>query len=194
MKAARRAAGAPPSSRRHRSATNGPRRAISDLKLLVVVDETEASRQALQYSARILAHRSGIDCHLAYIAPRLPPELLESGGSELPEREEQIESDLRLAQRRWTALTDRKADRILCAARATLQRAGVPSARIHTCVSSPLDASRAVDEVLLMARDEGCRTVVVGHRAHTWFRGLGAGHLAEQLVRNAQGFAVWVID
>ncbi len=75
---------------------------------------------------------------------------MESGGSELPEREEAIESDLRRDQRHWT--------------------------------------------VLLMARNEGCRTVVVGHRAHTWFHGLGGGHLAEQLVRSAMGFAVWVID
>ena len=52
----------------------------------------------------------------------------------------------------------------------------------------------SIDEVLLLARDEACQTVVVGHRAHTWFRGLGGGHLAEQLVRTAKGLAVWVID
>jgi nucleotide-binding universal stress UspA family protein len=51
-----------------------------------------------------------------------------------------------------------------------------------------------VDEVLLLARDHACGTVVVGHRAHSWFRGLGGGHLAEQLVRSANGLAVWVID
>ncbi|MEP7309856.1 MAG: universal stress protein [Acidobacteriota bacterium] len=167
---------------------------MSDLRLMVVVDGTESSRRAVQYSGRILAHRAGIDCHLAYIASRLPPELLESGGSELPEREEQVEADLRREQRRWMAVTDRKADRVLRAARETLRRAGVAAADVHTCVSSPLDARRTVDEVLLLARDQGCRTVVVGHRAHTWFGGLGGGHLAEQLVRLAKGFAVWVID
>jgi nucleotide-binding universal stress UspA family protein len=48
--------------------------------------------------------------------------------------------------------------------------------------------------VLLLARERQCRTVVVGHSAHSWFRGLRGGHLAEQLVRSAKGFAVWVID
>jgi nucleotide-binding universal stress UspA family protein len=174
--------------------TSDRRRGISSLKVLVIVDATEASHRALQYVGRILAHRVGMECHLAYIASRLPPELLESGGSERPEREEQIESDLRLEQHRWTAVTDKKSERVLRTARATLQRAGVAAACIHTCVSSPLDARRTADEVLLMARDQACRTVVVGHRAHTWFRGLGGGHLAEQLVRSAKGLAVWVID
>jgi nucleotide-binding universal stress UspA family protein len=192
MDAAPRAANDRTSIHRRRMKTRG--RPVNDLRLLVVVDATEASRRALQYAGRILGHRVGVDCHLAYIASRLPASLLETGGSELPEREEQIESDMRRQQRRWTAATDRKAEQALRGARVALQRAGVPAARIHTCVSSPLDARSAVDEVLLMARDEGCRTVVVGHRAHTWFRGLGGGHLAEQLVRHAKGFAVWVID
>jgi nucleotide-binding universal stress UspA family protein len=164
------------------------------LKVLVVVDATDASRRALQYVGRVLARRDAVDCHLAYIAPKLPPELLESGGSELSEREEQIESDLRAEQRRWTAVTDRRAELALRAARATLERAGVAASSIHTYTSSPLDAERTVDEVLLLARDGACGTVVVGHRAHSWFRGLGGGHLAEQLVRSAKGLAVWVID
>jgi nucleotide-binding universal stress UspA family protein len=120
--------------------------------------------------------------------------LLESGGSETPEREELIESAVRVAQRHWTSGIDKKADRVLRTAATMLQRASVVAASIHTCVSSPLDARTTVDEVLLLARDEACGTVVVGHRAHTWFRGLGGGHLAEQLVRSAKGFAVWVID
>jgi nucleotide-binding universal stress UspA family protein len=196
MKSAMRAGGRSAARRRgakKRSAKKHGRR-ISDLRLLVIVDASDASRRALKYTGGILAHHVGMDCHLAYIAPGLPPELLESGGSELPEREVAIEADLRRNQRRWKAVMERKADRVLGAARAALQRAGLPPARIHTCVSSPFEPRSAVDEVLLMAQDEGCRTVVVGHSAHTWFRGLGGGHLAEQLVRRARGLAVWVID
>lgn len=196
MKTAKLASSTRSVTRRRRGRTNASdhKRVIGRLKVFVVVDATDASLRALQYVGRILAGREAVDCHLAYIASRLPPELLESGGSELPEREEQIETNLRSEQRRWTAVIDKKATPVLRAARTLLQRAGVAAARIHTCVSSPLDARRAVDEVLLLARDADCRTVVVGHRAHTWFRGLGGGHLAEQLVRSAKGLAVWVID
>jgi nucleotide-binding universal stress UspA family protein len=164
------------------------------MKLLVVVDATEASTRVLRYVGRLAAGRGGLGLHLAYIASHLPPELLEFGGSESPEREERLESNLRRQQRGWMAVADRKARRILRAAQATLQRTGVTAARIHACVSSPLDARKAVDEVLLLARDQQCGTVVVGHRAHSWLRGLGGGDLADQLVRRAKGYAVWVID
>lgn len=164
------------------------------LCVLVVVDASEASTRVLRYIARILPHRSRVAVHLAYIAPRIPAELLESGGSEVPEREEQTEAELRSAQQGWIAAVDTRLDAILDTARTALKRAGVPARRIYSCVSSPLDARTAADEVLLLARDEHCGTVVVGHRAHSWFRGLAGGHLAEQLVRSAKGLAVWVID
>lgn len=170
------------------------RRNDDTLRLLVVVDASDESKRVLQYLGRILARPDRVEFLLACIAPRLPAELLESGGSETSEREEEVESALRSAQSRWIAVSDRQPERILTNARATLQRAGVTAARIHSCVSSPLDVRTVAEEVLLLARDELCRTVVVGHRAHSWFRGLGAGHLAEQLVRSAKGFAVWVID
>ena len=182
-------------ARRHVAARNAGRSRVGhQVALLVVVDGTEASTRVLEYVGRVLTRRDQVDVHLAYIASRVPAALLESGGSELPEREEQLEADLRSEQRRWIAAVDTTPDRILRAAHAVLQRAGVTAARIHSCVSSPLDIRTVADEVLLLARDRQCRTVVVGHSAHSWFRGLGGGHLAEQLVRSANGFAVWVID
>ncbi|MEP7247172.1 MAG: universal stress protein [Gammaproteobacteria bacterium] len=170
------------------------RHSDNTLRLLIVVDASEASKRVLQYLGRTLARRNRVEFHLACIASRVPAGLLESGGSEIPEREEEIESDLRSAQVRWIAVNDRKPERVLRGARAALQQAGITPARIHSCVSSPLDARTVPDEVLVLARDLQCRTVVVGHRAHSWLRGLGGGHLAEQLVRSAKGFAVWVID
>lgn len=166
---------------------------VADLRLLVIVDGTEASKRAVRYVGHLVAGRGNVEIHLARIAARMPSGLLESGGSEVPEREERIEAGLRLDQRRFTAGGERGAERILLLAREALKRAGVSAERIHTCMSSPLDVRAVVDEVLLLAHDERCRTIVVGHRAHTWFRGLGGGHLAEQLVRKAEGYAVWVI-
>jgi nucleotide-binding universal stress UspA family protein len=197
MKATSVAAGARLSSNRGPRAGAKPigrGRTVGRIRLLVVIDATEASRRVLQYISRILTGRDEVDICLAYLTAGLPPALLETGGAELPRREEQIEAHMRSDQRRWMAAGDKKAERILHGARATLLRGGIAESTIRTCVSSPLDARQAADEVLLLARDQQCRTVVVGHRAHTWFRGLGGGHLAEQLVRRAKGYAVWVID
>ena len=168
-------------------------RGVGAIKLLVIVDATESSRRALRYVGQLAAGSDGPELHLAYIASHLPPELLETGGAELPEREERLGFNLRRQQRGWMAVADKKTWRILRAAEATLQQAGVGASRIHASVSSPLDARTAVDEVLVLARDHRCGTVVVGHRAHSWLRGLGGGDLADQLVRRAKGYAVWVI-
>jgi nucleotide-binding universal stress UspA family protein len=171
----------------------GRTRGISSIRLLVVVDATEASTRVLRYVGGLAAGCDGPELHLACIASHLPPELLETGGSALPEGEERLESNLRRKQRGWMAVADRTDWRVLRAAEATLQQAGVAAPRIFAYVSSPLDARRAADEVLVLARDHRCCTVVVGHRAHSWLRGLGGGDLADQLVRRAKGYAVWVI-
>ena len=192
---AARTTGGKPSSRRRSGATNkAQRRSSHSVRLLVVVDASEASKRVLQYVGRILRACDRGNVHLAYIASHVPPELLESGGAEAPEREEQVEADLRSAQSQWMDVNDTQPERSLRSARAALQRAGVTAARIHSCVSSPLDGRTTATEVLLLARDQQCRTIVVGHRAHTWFSGLGGGHLAEQLVRSADGVAIWVVD
>jgi nucleotide-binding universal stress UspA family protein len=163
-------------------------------RLLIVIDASDASKRVLRYIGRILGRRDRVEFHLAYVTPHMPAEFLESGGSELPEREQEIESELRAEQNRWMAVNDTAADRVLRKARTALLRAGATADRVHSCASSPLDARTVADEVLVLARDQKCGTVVVGHRAHTWFRGLGQSHLAEQLVRRAEGYAVWVVD
>lgn len=196
MKASAGAARVTSSGRRRRllAIKKGDRaRGISSVKLLLVIDTTEASKRVLRYVGWLAAGRDGPELHLAYIAPHVPPELLEFGGSERPEREERLESNLRRQQRGWMAVSDRKDWRVLRAAEATLLRAGVAAPRLFAYVSSPLDTRRAADEVLLLARDHRCGTVVVGHRAHSWLRGLGGIDLADELVRRAKGYAVWVI-
>jgi nucleotide-binding universal stress UspA family protein len=168
-------------------------RSIKHLKALVVIDSSEASKRVLRYLGQLAAAGNHREFHLAYIASRVPAELLETGGAETPDREEQLQSNLRRPQCAWMAGTDKKAWRILRAAQSRLHTAGVEKQRIHACVSSPLDAREAPDEVLLLARDQDCDTVIVGHTPQSWLSALGGGDLAEQLVRRAKGYAVWVI-
>jgi nucleotide-binding universal stress UspA family protein len=168
-------------------------RSIKQLKALVVVDSTDASKRVLRYLEQLATAGDQPEFHLAYVASRVPAELLETGGAESPDREEQVQSNLRRQQRAWMAGTDKKAWRILRAAQADLLRAGVKESRIHACVSSPLDAREAADEVLLLARDHDCDTVIVGQTPQSWLGALSGGGIADQLVRRAKGYAVWVI-
>jgi len=178
-----------------RSTTKKSRRArsITRVKALVVVDSTEVSDRVLRYVGQLAAAGDQSEFHLAYIASRVPAELLETGGAETSDREEQLQANLRRQQQAWMAGTDRKAWRILRAAQSSLHNAGVDRRRIRACVSSPLDAREAADEVLLLARDQDCDTIIVGHTPQSWLSALGRGDLAEQLVRRAKGYAVWVI-
>ena len=160
----------------------------------MLVDEDDASKRVLRYVARLASGGSPVEIRLAHLVPRLPPALLETGGAEQPEREERIEAELRAEQQASSAASRRAANRVLRAARLALERAGVRGDRIRTCLSSPLDDGSTVDTVLSLAHHAGCRTIVIGHRAHGRLQGLAGGHLAEQLIRKADGQAVWVID
>jgi nucleotide-binding universal stress UspA family protein len=162
--------------------------------LLVVVGATAPGDRVVGYVGNLLAGCDKVSVHLAYISSSLPASLLETGGSKNAEELQRIESNLRSQQRRWMRSADKKPEAILAAARETLVQAGIARSLVHTCLSSPLDAREPVEEVLILARDRQCETVVVAHHSHAWYSELVGAHLAEQLVRRAEGFAVWVID
>jgi nucleotide-binding universal stress UspA family protein len=164
------------------------------LRLLVVVDSTRPSDRVLDYLAKFFAKQHDVQFCLACLLPRLPAQLLESGGAESPADEERVEAALRFDQDQWMASLDKSADDVLARSVTRLRRRGTRASAINTCCTSPLDNRSAADEVLVVAETHGCHTIVVGHTAHSWFRGSGDSHLAEHLVREARGFAVWVID
>jgi nucleotide-binding universal stress UspA family protein len=164
------------------------------LDLLVVVDSSDASTRALEYLGEFFSRRTDVHFCLTYLTPKVPASLLESGGAEQPQREEQIERALRKGQDEWMTSEEPVADRAISDARAILNRAGVHADAIGTCEMSPLDNCSSAEELLLVARQQQCWTIVVGHSAHSWFHSLGGTHLADQLVTEAKDIAVWVID
>jgi hypothetical protein len=101
---------------------------LSSIKLLVVVDATETSTRVLRYIGLVAAGCEGPELHLAYISPHPPPELLETGGSEVPERESRLGSNLRNKRRGWMAVADCKDWRVL---RAAKSRCNGPASPCH---------------------------------------------------------------
>src|SRR5262249_44837581 len=127
--------------------------------------------------------------HLVSIAPRIPAGLLEFGGSERPQKEERLDAELHRGQRRWTDRAEQKPDALLDAAADALRRAGIEEHRTSASVSSPLDLRADAEEILLLARDEACQTIIVGrHLADE-----DGGKLARALIRSP-GHTIWAVD
>jgi K+-sensing histidine kinase KdpD len=56
------------------------------------------------------------------------------------------------------------------------------------------EAGESLESVILeAAREEGCGTVIVGYAAFPWLTDLVRQHLAEALLRKAEGLAIWVV-
>jgi nucleotide-binding universal stress UspA family protein len=165
-------------------------------RLLLVVDDSLSSKAAVEYVANVLGHRRGFQVCLAHVLPPLPPILLEFGGSENPEKERQLDSQLRKDQQQWIETARKKAEPALNSARVRLRQAGLPAASLATQFSDPVDEqASASQEILDQARRNGCRTIVVGRRSLSWFRRITGGKdLAGKLVQQGKGRTIWIVE
>src|ERR1017187_6073893 len=159
---------------------------MKNTKLLVVVDESPATRRALEYVAQLGSRRRGFQICLAHALPSPPPELVEFRGAE--------KARLRAYKRRWIAVVEMTEQRALDRANAILLRGGVAKMAIEAHYCNLLDASRATEEILRLARLRMCDTVVIGRESLSWLGELIHGDPAEELVRQGKGFTIWVVE
>lgn len=139
--------------------------------MVVVVDDSPAAQLALSYVAKLIGRRRGFRIVLMHIFPPRPTDLLKTG-----------------------PLAQVKATERLDWARKILRKGGISSRDFDFAFSSPKDASDAVNAILKVARAQRCHTIVVAHHAHSWFREIFGDHLAEELLRRAKGFALWIVE
>src|ERR1017187_10806172 len=92
-------------------------------KLLIVVDESPATRKALQYVAQMAAGRLNVRVCLAHALPSPPPEQVEFRGAE--------KTRLRSYKRRWISVDEMTEQRALDRANAVLCRGGFAEGTIE---------------------------------------------------------------
>ncbi len=163
-------------------------------RLLLVLDGSPASLHAIDYVAETAGRCGALRFYLVDLLPPVPPELLEFGGAEDPTEEERLSRSLRSDQQSWLATARKNARRSLTAASAKLRKAGAVAGAVVPRCSDPFDRREAAEEVLEMARRHKCRTIVLGHQAHSWFRRLIKNDLAEELVRRGRDVSFWIVD
>lgn len=164
-------------------------------RLLIVVDRSSNSQRAWNYVASLIGRRRGFQVHLLYLLPPLPPELLEFGGAEGPRTEQKLQTKLRREQQNWLVSASDSTKPVFDKALRVLQKAGIVSRNVEFDISSASEPLNSSQTIIDTARAKHCRTIVVGHEAHSWFRGLTGGvHLAEQIIRHGAGLSIWVVQ
>jgi nucleotide-binding universal stress UspA family protein len=155
-------------------------------KLLIVVDESPATKRALEYVAQVGSHRRDFRVCLAHALPSPPPEQVEFRGEE--------RARLQAYKRRWISVVEMTEQKTLDRANKVLRRGGFGKGAIEAHYCNLVDASRATQEILSLARARKCDTVVIGRESLSWLGELIHGDPAEELVRQGKGFTIWVVE
>jgi nucleotide-binding universal stress UspA family protein len=162
--------------------------------VLMVIDKSPGSLRAAEYTGNLLRHCTGFRIHLLHLLPPLPPTLLEFGGSEDPRKEQLLENELRRDQQKWIMSARKSAEPSVKRAVEVLRKAGISPRIIFHEFSYPTESRDAARDVLEYARAKKCHTIILGHKAHSWFREVAGGDLQEHILRRAGGISVWVVQ
>jgi hypothetical protein len=165
-----------------------------DTRLLVILDDSAASKRAVKYVGKFVGKRKGFRICLLHVLPPLPPELLEHGGSENPGKEARLGADQKVTQNRWISNANKASQKGLEEARAILRTAGISAETVQAVTSEPGENQDPADIILSLAREYKCRTVVVGRESVAWFQKLFNEQLSEELHRRGKEFTVWAIE
>ncbi|MGB9434655.1 MAG: universal stress protein [Candidatus Acidiferrum sp.] len=155
-------------------------------KLLVVVDESPATTNALKYVAQMVVGRPDFRICLAHSLITPPRQLVEIRGAE--------KEPVRAYKSRWQSADAKTEQRALDRANTVLRQGGVHRGAIEAHFCYLIDGTRAPKEILKLARARKCDTVVIGRKSLSWLRELIDGDPGEELVRQGKGFTIWIVE
>ena len=166
---------------------------VKNKTFLVGVDGSESSIRSVSYVADMIGAREDFQVVLFHVLPPIPPELLEFGGAEDPEKEQSLDQILKKEQAQWIENAKKAAEPMLDNAKTILYRIGVLPAMITTVFSQSIHRPDIVHELIETAHKQNCGTIVVGRESYSNFKEMFHHHVGEELVRQTSSFAVWVI-
>ena len=162
--------------------------------LLLLADDSPASKRMADYIAGIIGRHRNFYLHLLYLLPRLPVQLLETGGGDTPKQEEKVNAELHRQQEEWISSRKAAAQSMLNELVATMRKSGVSRRALEIEFSDPNEAAFLDRAIPRLAAERGCHTIVIGHESHSWFREMTGGHLVEHLLRHTRATAIWVVQ
>jgi len=160
-------------------------------RILLAVDESENSHRLVQYVGSLLSRTPDVVVTLFHVLNPLPRGLLEHGGSENPIAEAQLSVQLRNEQEAWIRKERESECHVLKKAWETLAQSGFDMSLVAVKYGHEDDIAR---NILEEARSGQHETIVVGRQGTSRIKQIFGGGVTDQLLRDAKGFAIWVVE
>jgi nucleotide-binding universal stress UspA family protein len=161
-------------------------------RLLIAVDDSEASHKAVAYVCAMIDGRPGYHVCLLHGLPQGPP--FEHGGSEDPGLEEILESNVQKRRAEWIKREQQSAQSMLEKAKSILRGGRVSEQAMTARFAFSYNVDALVTEILEAAQAESCDTIVVGRETFTGLDRIFKHHVADDLIRRGQGYTIWVVE
>lgn len=158
------------------------------MKVLIAVDNSEASQRALAFAGRMLGDRPALDIEITlfHVVESLPEFLLAAGA-------------FKPAADQWAQTRRQEGEKFLAAQRDALTKAGVPAKAVHTklcCKEGRPESIRVVAALAVIEEMQQGKydVVVIGRRGASATIPTLLGGVAEKIAREAHGKTVWIVD
>ena len=161
------------------------------MRILLAVDESENSGRAVGYVGSLLRRTPEVTIVLFHVLKPMPRKLMEHGGSENPANEGRLSKQLHNDQEAWYQKEREAECPILITARETLEKSGFDAARVSLKFGHEEDVARTILEE---AQSGHYETIVVGRHGASKMKRVFGGGVTDELLRNAKGFAIWVVE
>ncbi len=161
------------------------------MRLLLAIDDSDNAHRAVRYVGTLLKSTPDVVVTLFHVLKPMPRGLLEHGGSENPAVEAQLGVRLREDREAWLRKERETECPILLKACETLAESGFDTSGVILKFGHEDDvAANILDE----ARSGQHDTIVVGRRGISRVTRMFVGGVTDQLLRDAKGFAIWIVE
>ena len=160
-------------------------------RILIAVDGSEHSARALHYVGTLLRDTRDVQITLFHVLKPMPRALLEHGGSEDPAEEIRLAKKLQEDQENWIRTESVFESPILVTALELFGKTGFPLNRVTLKFGHEDDIAHTIlDE----ARTGGYGTIVMSRHASRAIKRFFGGSITDQLLRDAAGFTLWIVE
>ena len=162
------------------------------MKILLALDGSENGLRAVRYVSQIAGHQ---DWNITlFHVPDVPVALGEHGGSEHPDREEQLRQNLKAETETWQDQERLRWDKeIFGPARQLFKEHTGAGCSIQTKVSPDFQGDPAM-VIIHEAQSEGYDTVVLGRRGRSALKEFLFGGVSFKVVHHLRSCAIWIIE